>query len=107
MVAKTAFGQRGVDLVLMADQKNGGDVFVVLQRLFDAGNDNAAAVVAAHDIHCNSHGEKSNTQHRTSNIQHPIQLRTTGCPVLNVGCWMLDVHQNQAPAVTLKTWRPL
>ena len=55
MVAKTAHGQRGVDFVLMTDQKNGGDVFVVLQRLFDAGNDNATAVVAAHDIHCNSH----------------------------------------------------
>ena len=57
MVAKTAFGQRGVDFGLMADQEKGGDVFVVLQGLFDAGNDNATTVIAAHDIHCNSHGK--------------------------------------------------
>ena len=55
MVAKTAFGQSGVDFGLVADQVEGGDVFVVLQRPFDAGNDDPATVVAAHDIHCDSH----------------------------------------------------
>ena len=55
MVAKAAFRQRGVDVGLVADQVNGGDFFVVFQRLLGAGNDNAATVVAAHDIHCDSH----------------------------------------------------
>ena len=101
MVAKTAFGQRGVDFGLMADQENGGDVFVVLQRLFDAGNDNAAAVVAAHDIHCNSHKSVIRELREFPRIYSEIKsaaIRETR--ELKSGFFY-------APAVTVKTWRPL
>ena len=55
MVAKTPGRQGGVDFGLIADQKKGGDFLVVLQRPLDAFDDDSASVVAAHDIHCNSH----------------------------------------------------
>ena len=57
MVAKTARRQRGVDFVLVADEIDGGDVLVFLQGALHAGDDDTAAVVAAHDIHCDSHGQ--------------------------------------------------
>jgi hypothetical protein len=44
-----------MDLVFVADQKDGGDVFIIFQGAFHAGDDNAAAVIPAHDIHCNAH----------------------------------------------------
>ena len=81
----------------MADQEKGGDLLVVLQRLFDAGNDNAAAVVAAHDIHCNSHGKIT----KVSNSGTAESAFAVGC---RSWMWMFI---NQAPAVTLMTWRPL
>ena len=55
MVAKAACRQGGVDFGLVADQVKGGDFLVVFQRPLDAGDDDTATVVAAHDIHCDSH----------------------------------------------------
>ncbi len=55
MVAKTAFRQRGVDVRLVADEIKGGDFFVGLQRQLGARDHDPATVVAAHDIHCDSH----------------------------------------------------
>ena len=51
---------------------------------FDAFDDDPATVVATHDIHCNSHNGKSAESTRSA-----ISRR------------------NQAPAVTVMTWRPL
>jgi hypothetical protein len=55
VVTETAFGQGGVDFGLIADEKHCGYILVGLQGGFDTGYDYATAVVAAHDIHCNSH----------------------------------------------------
>jgi len=55
MVAKTARGQGGVNVSLIANQIKGGDFFVAFKRQFNAVDDNTTPVVAAHDIHCNSH----------------------------------------------------
>ena len=100
MVAETALGQRGVDFVLVADEKEGGDVLVVFQRLFDAGNDDATAVVAPHDIHCNSHRMRKiislNRKRNRAVIFSPAQNPEP-----------TSRKPRQAPAVTLKTWRPL
>jgi TPP-dependent pyruvate/acetoin dehydrogenase alpha subunit len=55
MVAKAAFRQRGVNFRLVADEVDGGDFLALLERAFHARDDDTAAVVAAHDIHCDSH----------------------------------------------------
>ena len=40
---------------LVADEIKAGDFFVGFQRQLRARDDDSAAVVAAHDIHCDSH----------------------------------------------------
>ena len=55
MVAKAAGRQGGVDFGLVADEVEGGDFLVGLQRPFGACDDDPATVVATHDIHCDSH----------------------------------------------------
>ncbi len=55
MVAKPALRQSGVYLASVADQEKGSDPLFGLQSPLDALNDHPAAVVATHDIHCNSH----------------------------------------------------
>ena len=55
MVAKAARRQGGVDFSLVADEKNARRCPVRLQGAFDAFDDDPATVVAAHDIHCDSH----------------------------------------------------
>ena len=55
MIAETPCRQGGMDVRLVADEIKGGDFFAGLQRQFGAGNDDPATVVAAHDIHCDSH----------------------------------------------------
>jgi hypothetical protein len=72
-----------VDVGPVADQVEGRDSSVGLQRPFGAFNDDPAAVVATHDIHCDSHKGTD-----------PDKLR--GRPGIG-----------QAPAVTVMTWRPL
>jgi hypothetical protein len=42
---------------LVADEIKRGDFFVGLKRQLCACNDDPATVVAAHDIHCDSHSE--------------------------------------------------
>jgi len=56
VVAETARGQRGMDVGFVADKVDGGDVLILLQRAFHAGDDDTATVVTPHDIHCDSHG---------------------------------------------------
>jgi hypothetical protein len=69
-------------------------------------------VVAAHDIHSDSHKwGNSNIQHPTPNIQHPVATGADAGSVLDVGCWMLDVHQSSRNATAggkkpLKITRP-
>ena len=58
MVAKTTRRQRGVDCGLIADEKKRGDFFIGLKRELRARNHDSATMVAAHDIHCDSHSEK-------------------------------------------------
>ena len=58
MVAKAARRQGGVDVRLVADEVDGREVLVFLQGALHVGDDDTAAVVAAHDIHCNTHGDK-------------------------------------------------
>jgi hypothetical protein len=55
VVSETARWQRRVDFVLVADQEKRLDIFVGLKRQLCARDDNPATVVAAHDIHCDSH----------------------------------------------------
>jgi hypothetical protein len=55
VVAEAAFGQGTMDFGLVADEEDRGDALVVLQGLLDAGDDNTTPMIAAHDIHCNSH----------------------------------------------------
>jgi hypothetical protein len=55
MVAETARRERGMYFGLVADEENGGDFFIFLQRAFDTRDDDATTVVAAHDIHCDTH----------------------------------------------------
>ena len=68
----------------VADQVKGGDSRVGLQRPLGALDDDPAAVVATHDIHCDSHN-------RTERGEEPRPAPGSG----------------QAPAVTVRTWRPL
>ena len=82
MIAKAALWQRCVDLGLVTNQKNIGEVFVVLKGPLGAFNDHAAPVVATHDIHSNSHIW---TERRMG----------------------LRESEDQVPAVTVMTWRPL
>ena len=84
VISKTALWQCGVDLSLVANQKKVGDVFIVLKGSFCALNDDAASVVATHDIHCNSH--KWTWTARRMALREP---------------------ERQVPAVTVMTWRPL
>jgi hypothetical protein len=56
MVAKAAFRKGGMDVGAIADKIDGGDFLVFLKGALHAGDDDTAAVVAAHDIHCNAHG---------------------------------------------------
>ncbi len=47
--------QSRVDFVLFADEIKGGDLLIRFQRPFDALDDDRAPMVAAHDIHYDSH----------------------------------------------------
>jgi hypothetical protein len=80
-----ASGQGGLNLRMVSDQVNFTQLFVRIQRAFDALNDNPAAVVATHDIHYDSHKWK---------IAEATPRRR-------------EMDKNQAPAVTVMTWRPL
>jgi hypothetical protein len=51
-----------VDGGLVAHQVEGGDFFVAVKRPLGALDDDTAAVVAAHDIHRNSHTRMMNAQ---------------------------------------------
>ena len=55
MVTKPALGQGGMDFASIADQVKSADALVGLERPLRAFDDHPAAVVATHDIHCNSH----------------------------------------------------
>jgi len=55
MVAETTIWKGGVDGRLIAHEEKSGNSFVGLQRELHTGNDHAASVVAAHDIHCDFH----------------------------------------------------
>ena len=57
---------------------------VGFERQFDAFDDDSATVVATHDIHCDSHKVEERGK-------LPAPGRTS----------------NYAPAVTVRTWRPL
>ena len=57
VVAEAAAGQGGVDFGFVADEEQGGNALVGLDGPQGAFNDHPAAVVAAHDIHCNSHNQ--------------------------------------------------
>ena len=55
MVAKTAVGQGGVDFGFIPDEIKGGDLFIGQQGALGAFDDDAAAVVPAHNIYCQAH----------------------------------------------------
>jgi hypothetical protein len=55
MVAETAFRQRGVNGGLVADEIKPGNFLAGLERQLGARDHDPAAVVAAHDIHSDSH----------------------------------------------------
>jgi len=55
MVAEAALGQGGMDVCLVADKVKSGDFLAGLQRQLGPRDHDAAPVVAAHDIHCDSH----------------------------------------------------
>jgi len=55
MIAKTARGQGSMDVGLIANEEQGLDPWVSGQGAPRALNHDPAAMVAAHDIHCNSH----------------------------------------------------
>ena len=55
VVAEASLWQRGVDLTSVADEVESGNFRVGLQRSLCAFDYDPAAVVATHDIHCNSH----------------------------------------------------
>lgn len=84
-VAKAALGQCGVNCGLVSDQVKSGNSLISLKRAFGTFDYNAAAVVATHDIHCDSH-----TRDRMR--KRPLFPRP---------------RTGQAPAVTVMTWRPL
>ena len=82
-IAKLDLLSRGLDLRFIADQKNRRDTSIGFERAFDAFDDDRATVVATHDIHCYSHNGKG----------RGITSRAS--------------LTDQAPAVTVMTWRPL
>ena len=86
-IAALKAGEGGFDLRLVADEKDLFDLFVGgrKQRLLHPVNDDTTAVVAAHDIHCDSHKWQERGK------ETPPAL----------------LKRNQAAAVTLSTWRPL
>ena len=55
VVAKAPVWQRGMDLRPVAYQIQGGDTVIRLQGPLRPFDDDSAAVVASHDIHCNAH----------------------------------------------------
>jgi hypothetical protein len=55
MITEAAMGQGGVNLGLIADEVEGGYLFVGVKRAVCALDYDATTVVTAHDIHCNSH----------------------------------------------------
>src|ERR1019366_10387971 len=57
MVTKPSLGQGGVDFAPIANQVKGGNPLIGLQSPLGALDDHPAAVVATHDIHCDSHKE--------------------------------------------------
>jgi hypothetical protein len=83
VVAKSALWQSAVNLASVADQVEGSDPLFGLESPFDALDDHSTSVVATHDIHCNSHISTKRGE-------------TWAAP-----------GQGQAPAVTVRTWRPL
>ncbi len=60
MIAETAFGKRRVDRGFVSDEVKSGDFFVGLKCPLGAFDDDPAAVVTTHDIHCDSHKDGSN-----------------------------------------------
>jgi hypothetical protein len=72
VVAKAARRQRCVYGGLIADEIKRGDFFIGLKREFRARNHDSATVVAAHDIHCDSHSEiKSAENLRAADTRPP------------------------------------
>jgi len=55
VVAEAAFRQSRVDVCAVSDEEDLGNFFVRFERELHARDHNPATVVAAHDIHCNSH----------------------------------------------------
>ena len=54
-VAQAGLFERGLNVVLVADEVDGGEMVVGFESAFNAFNDDLATVVAAHDIHCDAH----------------------------------------------------
>ena len=57
MVAETTLWQRGMDSRLVAYQEQLGNVFIGLKGALGPFYHHTAAMVATHDIHCDSHGK--------------------------------------------------
>jgi hypothetical protein len=55
VIPESAFWERGVNGGFITDQIKSGYLFVSLKSPLGAFDDNAAPMVAAHDIHCDSH----------------------------------------------------
>ena len=59
VIAKTSMGQGSVDFGLIANEIKSGDLFIGQQRAFSAFDDDAAAVVPAHNIYSQAHRKGS------------------------------------------------
>ena len=84
VVAKPAAWARRHGFPPRCPTRKSAVMLVGLECAFGAFDDDTATMVATHDIHCNSHKEKSAEAVLTRALQ-----------------------EHQAPAVTVMTWRPL
>src|SRR5260221_13451044 len=73
-ISDTVFFQGSANLGLVADQKELRDFLIGLQGKLGSGNHNAAAMVTAHDIHCNLH--KRNMR-RNNSAKRPFNRRSS------------------------------
>ena len=55
VITKAASGQGGLNLRAATYQKKSSNALILLRGSQSALDDDAAAVVATHDIHCNAH----------------------------------------------------
>jgi hypothetical protein len=83
VIAEASFGKRGLDLGAASYKVKGVHSLIIVNCANRSLNDDAATMVATHDIHCNPH--KDGQAGRSE-------------PVVAV---------SYAPAVTEITWRPL